>query len=61
MPQEQIKRPGKPALSRRRAKIAECRKQEDQLNAALRDSFPASDPVSISQPPPHAPEEVDKA
>lgn len=50
MTAEPQKTPRKSALSKRRAKIVERREQENELDEALRDSFPASDPVAISQP-----------
>lgn len=56
MPTAQIKAHRKPALSRRRAKIAEQRKKEGELEEGLEDSFPASDPVAITQPAPPEPD-----
>lgn len=50
MTAEPQKTPRKSSVSKRRAKIIERRKQENELDEALRDSFPASDPVAISQP-----------
>lgn len=32
---------------------AEKRKLDDELNEALEDTFPASDPVKLTQPDPH--------
>lgn len=58
MPAKQTIPAGKPArqkpVSRRRAKIAERRQREDELEEGLEESFPASDPPSITQPAPDA-------
>jgi len=40
--------------SRRDRKEAQKRKLEKSLEQGLEDSFPASDPVSVTQPPPSA-------
>jgi hypothetical protein len=39
---------------RSRAKRAQRQRQEDALDDALKNTFPASDPVSIEQPAPPA-------
>jgi len=49
MPIRQTKSHHRPALSRRRARIVERRMQEEALDEGLRDTFPASDPVSVNQ------------
>jgi hypothetical protein len=36
----------------RRAEAAEKRKLDKALDEALKESFPASDPVNVTQPPP---------
>ena len=42
------------ALTQKRRKAeAEKRKLDDELNEALEDTFPASDPVKLTQPDPH--------
>jgi len=40
--------------SRRDRKEAQKRKLQKSLEQGLEDSFPASDPVSVTQPPPSA-------
>ena len=52
MPTKQMKSPRKPAQSKRRAKLAERRRQERELDEGLQDTFPASDPVAVNQPAP---------
>ena len=37
------------------------RRQEEALDEALRNTFPASDPVSVEQPAPACPERAPKA
>jgi len=56
MPTKQMKSHRKPAMSRRRAKIAEQRQKEDELEEGLEETFPASDPVAVSQPAPAEPD-----
>ncbi|WP_341913545.1 hypothetical protein [Ferrovibrio terrae] len=41
-------------------KSAQKRKEDADLDRALRDSFPASDPISITQPTTEIPQKVDK-
>jgi hypothetical protein len=40
------------AKRRREAEEAQKRKLEKSLEEGLEDSFPASDPISVTQPPP---------
>jgi hypothetical protein len=42
------------------AKAKERRRLEKSLEEGLEDSFPASDPVSVTQPPPSAQDKNDK-
>lgn len=44
------KKPGPEAASKAEA---EKRKLDDELDEALRETFPASDPVKLTQPDPH--------
>lgn len=41
---------GKPDAKSKQVKAEERRKQEAELDAALEDTFPASDPVSLTSP-----------
>ena len=42
------------------AKAKEHRRLEKSLEEGLEDSFPASDPVSVTQPPPSVQDKKDK-
>ena len=42
------------------AKSAQKRREDAELDRALRDSFPASDPISITQPATATPQKADK-
>lgn len=42
------------------SKSARKRKEDAELDRAMRDSFPASDPISITQPTTETPQKLDK-
>jgi hypothetical protein len=51
---------GKPSKQQIREARREDRDEQEELDVALRDSFPASDPVAISQPTTATPSLTDK-
>lgn len=49
---ETRQKPNKPAENEHRVEEREQRRLEKALDEGLEDSFPASDPVNVTQPPP---------
>jgi hypothetical protein len=52
IPNDTVMENTKDAKKRREAEEAQKRKLEKSLEEGLEDSFPASDPINVTQPPP---------